>query len=85
VDSGHVNFLTSLTIALALVAAEAIVAEHLAGRSLPSRLHRAVVDVVKTRLIEGTVPVMDRSLRKLADQYCSQDLRRPDRLGCCAS
>jgi hypothetical protein len=55
-------------IALFLEAAEALVADYLNGRSLPEVVHKAAVQVARTRLMEGKDPILDESLRDQIDR-----------------
>jgi hypothetical protein len=52
----------SLVIALSLIAAKAIVSTYLDGRILSPDLYSAIVCEVRTRLIDGKVPVLDQAL-----------------------
>jgi hypothetical protein len=54
--------LSSTAIALSLIAAEAIVSTYLRGRTMSDDLLGAIVCEVRTRLIDGKVPVLDTVL-----------------------
>lgn len=62
----------SSVIALSVIAAEAILCSYLGKRALPVPLHGAVVSKVKARLIQGEVPVLDRSLCEFIESECIQ-------------
>jgi hypothetical protein len=53
---------SGITIALSLIAAEALVSACLNGRKLPEDLHSALITQVRRRLIDGKAPVFDRDL-----------------------
>ena len=55
-----------------MIAAEAIVCTYLGQRALPPPLHGNIVCQVKARLIQGSIPVLDRSLRELIESECIQ-------------
>jgi hypothetical protein len=56
-------------LSLSLFAAESVVDAYLNGRVLPNTLHRAAVSVVKTRLVNGDLPVLDEFVRRSIDNH----------------
>lgn len=59
---------TEQQIALFLYAAEALVGDYLNGRILPTMLHTCVVQLVRARLAEGKMPVLDPILCQRIDE-----------------
>lgn len=62
----------SYVIALSLMAAEAILSTYLGERVLPTALHGVLVSEVKSRLIQGQMPVLDPALREVIEGGCSR-------------
>ena len=53
-------------------AAEALVADYLNGRTLPEAVHKAAVLAVRTRLLNGKVPILDEMLCSETDSEASE-------------
>lgn len=64
----------SIEISLTHYAAEALIGDYLNGRTLPLIVHTFVVCAAQTRLVEGKVPVLDESLRRIIDEKAIGDL-----------
>ncbi|MDM0053758.1 hypothetical protein [Variovorax sp. J22R115] len=62
--------------ALFLEAAEALVADYLDGRIVPEVVHKAAVQAVRTRLIEGKMPVLGKTLCSDIDREASEPIPR---------
>ena len=63
--------ITNAAMALFLEAAEALVTDYLHGRTLPEVVHKAAVQAVRTRLIDGKLPVLDKVLCSDIDREAS--------------
>lgn len=59
---------------LFLEAAEALVADYLNGRTLPETVHKAAVQVARTRLLNGEEPILDEALRRDIDSQASEPI-----------
>jgi hypothetical protein len=63
---------SSTAIALFHYAAEALIDKFLDGRTLPETTRSSAVSIVRMRLIEGWVPVLDNTLRALIDEAATR-------------